>query len=318
MNYFSPSEILFAAFILDFIAGDPVGLPHPVRWMGNAIAMLEPLFRKISTDLVKAGAFFSITLILSVWLLSFLLLKAALSISPFFCIILEVLMIYYSLSAVSLEKAAMDVYDSINKNELGRARKKLSFIVGREVERLEKGGMSRAVVETVAENLVDGVIAPLFYAAIGGAPLAMAYKMVNTLDSMVGYKNEKYETFGKVSARIDDVFNYIPARISVPVISLAAQMLCGKGFCSFKTSVQEGRSHASPNAGYPEAAFAGTLRVTLGGPNYYHGHLVSKPYIGKKFGEIKIRHIKQACDLMLLSSFLWLGILCIVLKIAGL
>ena len=318
MNYFSPSEILFAAFILDFIAGDPVGLPHPVRWMGNAIAMLEPLFRKISTDLVKAGAFFSITLILSVWLLSFLLLKAALSISPFFCIILEVLMIYYSLSAVSLEKAAMDVYDSINKNELGRARKKLSFIVGREVERLEKGGISRAVVETVAENLVDGVIAPLFYAAIGGAPLAMAYKMVNTLDSMVGYKNEKYETFGKVSARIDDVFNYIPARISVPVISLAAQMLCGKGFCSFKTSVQEGRSHASPNAGYPEAAFAGTLRVTLGGPNYYHGHLVSKPYIGKKFGEIKIRHIKQACDLMLLSSFLWLGILCIVLKIAGL
>ena len=316
MNYFSPSEIIFAAFILDFMAGDPECLPHPVRWMGNAITMLEPFFRKISTNLVQAGAFFSIFLILSVWLLSFLLLKAAFSIMPFFCIILEVLMIYYSLSAVSLEKAAMDVYASINKNELGSAIKQPPVIHILLIERLKKGGISRAVVETVAENLVDGVIAPLFYAAIGGAPLAMAYKMVNTLDSMVGYKNEKYEKFGKASARIDDVFNYIPARICVPVISIAAQILSGKGACSFKTSVQEGRSHSSPNAGYPEAAFAGTLCVTLGGPNYYHGHLVCKPYIGKKFGRIKIRHIKQACDLMLFSSFLWLIILCIVLKIA--
>jgi adenosylcobinamide-phosphate synthase len=148
----------------------------------------------------------------------------------------------------------------------------------------------------------------LFFAAIGGAPLAMAYKMVNTLDSMIGYKNEKYLYFGRAVARLDDVLNYVPARLSVPIIALAAQFLTGKGACAFETAVKEGANHSSPNAGLPEAAFAGALAVKLNGPNTYNGKLVDKPYIGVRFGKTKIEHIKQSCDIMMLSSLLWLGI----------
>jgi adenosylcobinamide-phosphate synthase len=168
--------------------------------------------------------------------------------------------------------------------------------------------MARAAVETVAENLVDGVISPLFFAAIGGAPVAMAYKMANTLDSMIGYKNEKYLYFGRAAAWLDDVLNYVPARLSVPVIALAAQLLAGKGARAFETAVKEGANHSSPNAGLPEAAFAGALAVKLNGPNTYNGKLVDKPYIGVHFGQTKIEHIKRSCDLMMLSSILWLGI----------
>ena len=190
---------------------------------------------------------------------------------------------------------------------MDEARKKVAMVVGRDVEKYDAGQIARAVVETVAENLVDGVTAPLFFAALGGAPLAVAYKMANTLDSMVGYKNEAYLQFGKASARIDDILNFIPARTSVLVISLASQILSGSGGRSLKTAVREGAHHSSPNAGFPEAAFAGALAVKLNGPNYYQGKLVNKPYIGVHFGPTGPAHIKKACDIMLLSSFLWLG-----------
>jgi len=136
----------------------------------------------------------------------------------------------------------------------------------------------------------------------------MAYKMVNTLDSMVGYKNEKYVNFGKASARIDDILNYIPARLSIPLIAIASQILAGKGMLSFKTAVEEGSNHSSPNAGLPEAAFAGALAVKLNGPNTYDGKRVDKPFIGIRFGETKTDHIKKACDIMMLTAFLWIGV----------
>jgi len=197
-------------------------------------------------------------------------------------------------------------------NRIDEAKAKVSLIVGRDVEKLTERGIVKATIETVAENLVDGVISPLFFAVIGGAPLAIAYKMVNTLDSMVGYKNEKYIHFGKAAARIDDISNYIPARLSVPIISLAAQILSRKGLNAFKTATLEGKNHSSPNAGFPEASFAGAMGVKLGGLNYYHGRLVHKPYIGKLFGEADIKHIKKACDLMMMSSVIWLAILCVI------
>jgi adenosylcobinamide-phosphate synthase len=159
----------------------------------------------------------------------------------------------------------------------------------------------------VAENLVDGFVAPLFFAALGGAPLAVTYKMVNTLDSMVGYKNDRYLKFGKVSARLDDIANFIPARLAVPVIALAAELLPARsGLVALKNAWQDGARHASPNSGYAEAAFAGVLNVRLGGPNTYHGRLVEKPFIGLDYGEAQAFHIPQACDLMLLSSVIWL------------
>lgn len=222
---------------------------------------------------------------------------------------MEIIFIYYCLSARSLQDAAMEVSRCLQQERLADAKTKVALIVGRDVDDYQADGVARAAVETVAENLVDGVISPLFFAAIGGAPLAMAYKMVNTLDSMIGYKNETYMHFGKTAARLDDILNYVPARLSIPIIALAAQFLAGKGARAFKTAVREGANHSSPNAGLPEAAFAGALAVKLNGPNFYNGRLVEKPYIGIQFGKAQIAHIKRSCDIMMLSSIIWLSII---------
>ena len=304
--------ILPAAFLLDLILGDPLYLPHPIRWMGNAIELLEPAFRNISKNLSISGTFFAILLILATWAITFIFVIFAYKLSPMLGIVIEIVIIYWCISARSLRQSAMEVSRSLMNCGIKEAKEKVSLIVGRDVEKLTERGIVKATIETVAENLVDGVISPLFFAVIGGAPLAIAYKMVNTLDSMVGYKNEKYLYFGRTAARVDDVANFIPARLSVPVISLAAQILSRKGLHAFKTASLEGRNHSSPNAGFPEASFAGAMDVKLGGPNYYRGKLVHKPYIGKLFGEADIKHIKKACDIMMLSSILWLAILCVL------
>jgi adenosylcobinamide-phosphate synthase len=274
--------------------------------MGRSISALEPRFRKFNVNLKISGAILSIFLILMAWCLTSMLVFSAQIVHPIFKTVIEIILIYYCISIRSLRDSAMQVYKLLNHGELGGAKKRLTFIVGRDVEKLSEEGVARAAVETVAENLVDGVISPLFFAVIGGAPLAMAYKMVNTLDSMIGYKNEKYRYFGKTAAKIDDAANFIPARLSIPVISLAVQILTGKGWRAFKTSIKEGSKHTSPNAGYPEAAFAGGLGIRLGGPSYYEGQLVPKPYMGERLEKANMEHIRKACDIMMLSSLLWL------------
>lgn len=301
--------VLPAAFILDLILGDPVAFPHPVRLMGKAIEKLEPVFRRIAVHPVLSGGLFALFLIGVTWLISFLITRTAAAVHPFLGGMVQALLIYYCISVRSLEQAAMEVYRALMDKDMGAARNRLQMIVGRQVEHLPEHGVCRGAVETVAENLVDGVVSPLFFAAIGGAPLALAFKMTNTLDSMVGYKNHTYLDFGKISARIDDAVNFIPARLSVLVISLASSLLCRRGKKAFKTALKEGRAHASPNAGFPEAAFAGTLGIWLGGPNLYHGKRVEKPLIGKGLGNASPRHIRKACDLMVLSSLLWIGLL---------
>ncbi|HIJ57077.1 MAG TPA: cobalamin biosynthesis protein CobD [Deltaproteobacteria bacterium] len=298
-------HIIPLAFLLDWLLGDPPFLPHPVRWMGKAISNLESPFRKISRSLLLNGAVFSVFLVVAIFVLTALMLEAAQAVHPMLRTVLEILLIYYAISIRSLESSAMAVSDALNKEGLSSAREKVSHIVGRDTESLDNTGIAGGAVESVAENLVDGVISPLLYACIGGAPLAMAFKMINTLDSMIGYKNEKYEQFGKVAARLDDLANYLPARLSIPVISIAAQLLSGKGMSAFKTAVSEGTNHTSPNAGYPEAAFAGALEVKLNGPNIYGGKLVEKPFVGIRFNRPEVFHIKKACDLMMLSAFLW-------------
>jgi adenosylcobinamide-phosphate synthase len=298
--------ILPAAFALDLIVGDPHSLPHPVRWMGKSIEIFEPWFRRLPVNLTTAGGLFAAFLIILTGLLTSLLLSTANAIHPVLGSCFEIVLIYYCLSATSLEKAALEIHRCLAAKKIACARAKVALIVGRDVEQYGENRIAGATVETVAENLVDGVISPLFFAAIGGAPLAMAYKMANTLDSMVGYKNETYKNFGKTAARIDDALNYLPARLSVPVIALAAHILSDLGVRSFQTAIAEGANHSSPNAGFPEAAFAGALAVKLNGPNYYGGQLVEKPYIGVRFGRSAPGHIKKACDIMMLSSVLWL------------
>jgi adenosylcobinamide-phosphate synthase len=179
---------------------------------------------------------------------------------------LEIGMVYFCLSARSLNDAAMEIFKLLNQDRADEARSRVALIVGRDVDRYQARDIARASVETVAENFVDGVLSPLLFAALGGAPLAMAFKMTSTLDSMVGYKNERYIDFGKVSARLDDVLNFIPARLSVPLIALAAQALSRTGGRSLHTAWSEGRNHTSPNAGRPEAAFAGALGSGSTGP----------------------------------------------------
>jgi len=311
--------IIFLAFVLDLIVGDPRFLPHPVVFMGKAIEFFEPLFRKekglrkIISNQVFLGALFAVFLIGSTFSITYYIISFCNSIDFYFGQIVSIVFMFFTLSAKSLYQAAMDVKIALEKNGIEAGREKIAMIVGREVKYLNQAGVVRAAVETVAENFVDGFLSPVFFALIGGVPFAVAYKMVNTLDSMIGYKNEKYIEFGRASAKIDDIANFIPARISVLIIAVATLIFPGKrGLSSLKTGFREGRFHKSPNAGFPEAAFAGAFKIKLGGPNYYHGKLVDKPYIGKDFNDPGLNHIKQACELMLFSSFLTITISCFI------
>jgi len=298
-----------SAVALDLVLGDPPWLPHPVRWMGWAIQRFEPAFRRLPLSPVPSGTLFAVSLVALSWLSGSLLLHLATIAHPLLALALETLLLYYCLAIRSLLTAAMAVFHPLSGGSLDAARRKLALIVGREVTGLDTAGVSRAAVETVAENLVDGILSPLFYAAIGGAPLCLAFKMVSTLDSMVGYKNERYLDFGKAGARMDDVANFIPARLSVPLIALCARLLSDRGKEALICACCDGRRHASPNSGFPEAAFAGALSIRLGGPNRYHGKWVEKPFIGDGFPEATASHIPRACALMVLTSLVGAAIL---------
>jgi adenosylcobinamide-phosphate synthase len=301
--------VIPAAFALDMLLGDPRRVPHPVRWMGRAIAAAEPWFRRVPVDPVLAGGLFTASLVAGAWAAAALAIDAFHEARPHLGTAAEIILLYFCLSARSLCEAAMTIFKLLHQGRTDEARSQVALIVGRDVDRYQADDIARASVETVAENFVDGVLSPLLFAALGGAPLAVAFKMASTLDSMVGYKTERYIDFGRVSARLDDIFNFIPARLSVPLIALAAQALSRTGGRAFKTAWSEGRNHTSPNAGRPEAAFAGALGVKLNGPNTYGGILVKKPFIGVRFREVQVDDIKKACDLMMLASVLSLALI---------
>ncbi|MEJ2155894.1 MAG: adenosylcobinamide-phosphate synthase CbiB [Desulfobacteraceae bacterium] len=297
--------VMPAAFALDLLIGDPPAWPHPIRWMGKSIEIYEPVVRRWLKHEMLAGAVFAVSLIAAWWGMTAAMLHAVRWFHPVAGFVLEVVLIFFCLSVRSLYDAGMEIYHLLLEGRVNAARTALAMIVGRDVHHYDGEQIARATVETVAENFVDGVLSPLFYAAIGGAPLAVAYKMVNTLDSMVGYKNDRYLRFGRVAARIDDVANYIPARLSVPVIAMATGLLApGRGKQALMTAVAEGSSHSSPNAGYSEAAFAGALSVKLNGPNFYGGVLVEKPFIGKGYGRVDTHDIQMGCQLMVLSAII--------------
>jgi len=296
-------QVLALAFVLDILFGDPRWLPHPIIWMGNAISFFEKRFRQWIVSPFRSGLFFALFLILGTWAVSTLVVYLSFCIHPFFGLGTQILMLFYCFSVHSLSSAAMDVARPLMAGDLARARIMVGYIVGRETDNLDAPGITRAAVETVAENFVDGFLSPLFFALLFGIPGAMTYKMINTLDSMVGYKNERYILFGRASARIDDVVNFIPARISVIVIALAAAIISPvRGKRALTTALFQGHNHKSPNAGYPEASFAGALAVRMGGPNIYHGQMVDKPYIGGEFKDPSPAKIQQSCELMMMSA----------------
>jgi adenosylcobinamide-phosphate synthase len=296
--------ILPAFVILDLLFGDPEKLFHPIRWMGKAIEIFEPVFRKRIKGEQLAGTLFVVALVSGTWIITFGILSFANRFSPEFAIVIEVLILFYTLSIHSLILSGMTVYAHLKNGHIEKARIAVSMIVGRDTKQLDKNGLIRATVETLGENFVDGIVSPLFFAAIGGAPLAMAFKMISTLDSMTGYKNDKYRHFGSTAARLDDIVNWIPARLSLLFIGIGARFSGFSNDNAWITALNEGSHHPSPNAGYPEAAFAGALGVRLNGPSVYQGRIINKPYIGKVFQQPNVVHILQACTLVFMSSMI--------------
>lgn len=266
---------LLCGWTLDLLAGDPRWLPHPVVAFGRAIARCERQLNKGRGRLVK-GAATALTLTALAYLLTAGLLEAArgLSASPWPGVVIETACVFYCLAGTTLAREVREVFRAADRST-EEGRRQVARIVGRDTGALSAQEVRTAALETLAENLSDGVVAPLFWYALLGAPGMMAYKMINTLDSMIGYRNERYRLFGRFAARMDDAANYVPARLTALLMAVASGRLRVLGFTR-----RYGRCHASPNSGYPEAALAGILDCRFGGPHDYFGEEVWKPYIG--------------------------------------
>lgn len=312
-------------FVLDLILGDPEHWSHPVRWMGNLIQKLTEIFLGKANRVTEAakrkrkkrayGSGMVVLVVLISGSVSALLLLCAYRIHPVAGCLLEAWLTYRLLAAKSLRDASMKVYQSLTQNTLTQARHAVSMIVGRDTENLTAEGVTKAAVETVAENTSDGVIAPLLYMAIGGPVLGMVYKSINTMDSMVGYKNEKYMDYGRTAAKLDDVANFLPARISGLLMVVAAFLLKPldgfDGRNAWRIFRRDRRKHASPNAAHTEAACAGALGVQLAGDTPYFGKVVSKPTLGDGLRPITPDDIPKANHLMMGTAWLC-QILCLV------
>lgn len=308
---------LIIGFVMDLIIGDPHNPVHPVRLIGSFASWMEKIFRRVVPSKLKvAGLFTWIAVIFTTFFISFGIVKYAFYLNNIFGIIVEGTLLYFCISAKGLKVEGIKVINILKSGDIEGARKQLSYIVGRDTKSLDEKSIVRAVIETVAENMSDGIIAPLFFAGLGGAPLAMAYKAVNTCDSMFGYKNDKYIDFGFVSAKLDDLFNYIPARLTGYFIVLASYILGLNYKESYKIYKRDRYNHTSPNSAHPEAAVAGALEIRLGGANYYFGKLVEKPTIGDNVEEIKTEHLYKTNKILFLVSFIGL-LFTITLKAIG-
>ncbi|WP_434583262.1 adenosylcobinamide-phosphate synthase CbiB [Klebsiella sp. R390] len=295
------------AWVLDVLIGDPPRWPHPVRWMGNLITVIQSLVRRYCRSdraLRIGGALLWLAVVGLTWGLSWAVLNVARHIHPWLGWGIEVWLIFTLLAGRCLADSAREVERPLRAGDLAQSREKLSWIVGRDTSQLQPEQINRAVVETVAENTVDGIIAPLFFLLLGGVPLAMAYKAVNTLDSMVGYKHEKYRAIGMVSARLDDIANYIPARLSWLLIGLAAFLCRDDGAHALRIGWRDRYCHSSPNCAWSEASVAGALGIRLGGPNDYFGERVEKPWIGDAVRDISVDDIPRTIRLMWVASTL--------------
>ena len=294
---------IILGFLLDLIVGDPQNPIHPIRIIGSLCKTVEKFFRSILKRYLKvAGLLTWILVVFIVFIFNYLLLKVTYRINPSVTMILGSVMIYFCISTKALKIEGLKVVKYVIKDDIEGARKQLSYIVGRDTKNLDKESILKAVVETVAENMSDGVMAPLFYAGIGGAPLAFLYKAVNTMDSMFGYKNDKYIEFGYFPAKLDDVFNYIPARLSGYFIVVVSFILGLDYKNSFKIYKRDKNNHSSPNSAHPEAAVAGALNVQLGGPNYYFGKLVEKQTIGDDREKIDINKVNNTNNILYCSA----------------
>ena len=305
-----------AGFVLDLLIGDPHFIPHPVRLIGSFISFLDKRLncdagyniseKKLNLIKYKRGMILAFTVIFATFAISVIIIVAAYSINLYAGLIAEAVMTWQILATKCLRVESMRVYDALRTDGVDAGRRAVSMIVGRDTSVLDAAGVTRAAVETIAENTSDGVIAPMLYTAIGGPVLGFVYKAVNTMDSMLGYKNDKYMYFGRFAARLDDVVNFIPARISA-YLMIAAAFIGGRQFDgknAYHIFKRDRFNHASPNSAQTESVCAGALRVQLAGDAVYFGKLVKKKYIGDGLREIEYEDIKRANRLMYITAFL--------------
>ncbi len=307
-----PYFILIFAYVLDLIFGDPYSFPHPVKFIGNMISRLEKLFFATLINKLLSGLITFLIVVVTTYCATFLLIHFSYSLNSYLGIAVEILLTYTVLSAKCLEVEAVKVQTQIRTKDLQNSRKSLSYIVGRDTKELDFEQIIKAVIETVAENTVDGVISPIFYLCLGGVPLAMAFKAISTLDSMIGYRNEKYEEFGKVSARADDVANFIPARLSVIFFSISAFLLKLDYRNAFLICMRDRKNHLSPNCAYSESLTAGALGIQLGGSHYYGGKLVEKQKIGDDLKKADVDDITKTVNMLRIVTFLCILVVCII------
>lgn len=334
-----PPAILIAAFLLDLAIGDPGWLPHPVRIMGGAISKTEIFLRRHfkSPFQEKIGGMLLVFIIIaSVFGITFFICETTsyLLIHPFTSasggsplhLIGIIFLVYLTSTTIAVHElinSARAVIEAVTNSSIKSARERLSMIVGRDTHALTEKEILKATMESLAENLSDGVIAPVFYLVVGGLPLAMAYKAINTLDSMVGYRNDRYIHFGWAAARLDDIANYIPARITGILIAISSFLIRLfthspiHPFTSIKTMLRDGSKHRSPNSGIPEAAMAGALGIRMGGPSAYGGIVIEKPYIGNVRTEDYNRASEQAISIVKASSILGIATAIAVLSLKG-
>lgn len=305
-----------AGFVLDLLIGDPHFIPHPVRLIGSLISFCDKRLncdagyniseKKLNLIKYKRGMLLAFTVIFATFAISVIIIVAAYSINLYAGVIAEAVMTWQILATKCLRVESMRVYDALRTDGVDAGRRAVSMIVGRDTSVLDAVGVTRAAVETIAENTSDGVIAPMLYTAIGGPVLGFVYKAVNTMDSMLGYKNDKYMYFGRFAARLDDVVNFIPARISA-YLMIAAAFIGGRQFDgknAYRIFKRDRFNHASPNSAQTESVCAGALRVQLAGDAVYFGKLVKKKYIGDGLREIENEDIKRANRLMYITAFL--------------
>lgn len=305
-----------AGFVLDLLIGDPHFIPHPVRLIGSLISFCDKRLncdagyniseKKLNLIKYKRGMLLAFTVIFATFAISVIIIVAAYSINLYAGVIAEAVMTWQILATKCLRVESMRVYDALRTDGVDVGRRAVSMIVGRDTSVLDAAGVTRAAVETIAENTSDGVIAPMLYTAIGGPVLGFVYKAVNTMDSMLGYKNDKYMYFGRFAARLDDVVNFIPARISA-YLMIAAAFIGGRQFDgknAYRIFKRDRFNHASPNSAQTESVCAGALRVQLAGDAVYFGKLVKKKYIGDGLREIEYEDIKRANRLMYITAFL--------------
>ncbi|MDB2160508.1 adenosylcobinamide-phosphate synthase CbiB [Clostridium butyricum] len=305
---------LTIGFILDLLIGDPNNPFHPVRGIGLLASKLETIFRKLLKNSLKiAGLIVWMITIILTFAITYGIIFVCMKINKYLGIIVQGIIIYFCISAKGLVVEGYKVIKYLNEGNIEKSRKQLSYIVGRDTESLDSKGITRAVIETIAENMSDGVIAPILFAGVFGAAGSMAYKAVNTMDSMFGYKNEKYIKFGYFPAKLDDLFNYIPARVTGILIIISSFFLKRDYKNSFKIYKRDRYNHTSPNSAHPEAAMAGALDIQLGGANYYFGKIVEKPVIGDKIKEIEINDVKKTAEILYLSAVMGF-ILMVIIK----